>query len=256
MTSFSLRWGELVKYSFCAVRWLVMVTLLQWIPISIGSIPFRSQFSNLRHRLTTIASRALLQIHAKIGVHERSDSSCHRTLFDDTPYSRRMKAARDVVRDLPLEQNDRVAAKAVPPKILVVGSPGAGKSSLIYALTQIPVHKRPGEIEPESTRCPVLVQVRSSTTAPTCEVGIQPVNILTPRLFERVNDTQMFPEVIRRAQTSVINSVQGEAHRLSEDLVRAHFFGAATDIDMIEVPGIDAVSHPNILLRMTPLESR
>lgn len=231
-----------MKYCFNLAPDVVVLVVLQWAPSLLAAIPFRERFQDLRYFLASIASIVLSGIHSRLKDYGWASSSCHRTLLDNTPYSQRIKAAWDIVETIPLDRGDQQAARPVPLKIVLLGSPGAGKSSLIHALAQIPIHRCPGDLEPEiSTRCPVIVQVRRSTRAVNYEVGIHPQHMNIARSLGRVEDKQDLPGIIRRAQTLVLNPPRPGTIRVSDDAVRVHVYGAATDVTIIELPGIDEV---------------
>src|SRR5438046_6805485 len=97
----------------------------------------------------------------------------HRTLLDNTRYSRRIHQVLDILERLQHRlSNNEIAF--FPPKSVLLGSHGSGKSSLIEAITQIPV---PCSIEGERcTNCPMEIRLRRGNEGDqwNCSVSVLP----------------------------------------------------------------------------------
>ena len=164
----------------------------------------------------------------------------HRTLLDDSNYAKRMAAARNTLDAIPPEE--RGDATLHSPRIVLLGNRGCGKSSLMYALAQIPIHLLPTEDnEPLSTRCPVQLNLRRAPDgAWRSVIWIYPIGQERYE-FARTGERRDLLRLIRRAQTELLNRIDPGNHVISEDEIMVQIWGAETEFNIIEVPGIDEV---------------
>jgi hypothetical protein len=163
----------------------------------------------------------------------------HRTLLDDSPYAKRIAAVRNTLDAIPPEERGNATLHS--PGIVLLGNRGCGKSSLMYALAQIPIHLSPTENdEPLPTRCPVQLNLRRTPGE-----AWRSVIWIYPRgqeryEFERTNEKRELLRLIRRAQTEVLARIDGN-RVISENKIVVQIWGAETEFNIIEVPGIDEV---------------
>jgi hypothetical protein len=196
-------------------------------------------------KLATMASSIYHFIGLTLANYSWPTELQHRTLLDNSPYAKRIAEAVKTLEAIP--PKDRGNAKLLPPRIVLLGNPGCGKSSLMYALAQIPIHLLPTEDDdlPLPTRCPVQLNLRRTRGESWwSEVWIYP----SPwpwrtYKFARTNERQELPRLIRSAQAELLDRAGPGKHiGVTEGrAIMVDIWGAETDFNILEVPGIDKV---------------
>lgn len=185
----------------------------------------------------------------------------HQTLLDNTRYARRAHEVLDTLTTL--ERHFPYNGTAFShPKLVLLGSHGSGKSSLIEAITQIPV---PYSIEGERcTKCPMEIRLRRGSEGAqwSCSVSVLPKTCFLRGANEAVhfdstiNKADLEP-LLQRARLATFNRLNFVSYRLdvenppqpgsedqiSEDIIMVDIMGAAVDLTLIDLPGFP-VYHP------------
>lgn len=179
----------------------------------------------------------------------------HQTLLDNTRYARRAHEVQDTLNTL--ERDVPYNGTAFPhPKLVLLGSHGSGKSSLIEAITQIPV---PYSIEGERcTKCPMEIHLRRGNEGAqwSCSVSVLRRSSFLRGAneavhFDRTTNKADLGPLLQRAQLATFNSSNFDSYRLnvenppqpgiesqiSEDIIIVHIIGAAVELTLIDLPG-------------------
>lgn len=156
----------------------------------------------------------------------------HRTPLDKTGYTSLRKELDNILRSL---RHDPVIAQILNPCILLIGESGSGKSSLMSAITQIPLTTAEGVA---NDRCPVKVRLirREQDPVPIYQVsvfnstdGLQPIG--------RTPDKEELQALIQRAYLA---TTVAEVPILN-DMIQVDVLGAEVDAEFIELPGLNLV---------------
>ena len=179
----------------------------------------------------------------------------HRTLLDNTQYARRVHQVLDTLTALEHRlPNDGIAFS--PPKLVLLGSHGSGKSSLIEAITQIPV---PYSIEGERcTKCPMEIHLRRGNEG--CQWRCSVSVLLKNSPLHGPNELVPFDSTTNKADAELLllrarlatfdpsNFVSyrldvedppqpGQENQISEDIIVVNITGAAVELTLIDLPG-------------------
>ena len=179
----------------------------------------------------------------------------HRTLLDRTRYAVRVRKVLDTLTTL----QHRLPGNGIafsPPKLVLLGGHGSGKSSLIEAITQIPV---PCSIEGERcTKCPMEIRLRRGNEGSqwSCSVSVlrktsslRGPNELVP--FDSITNKADLQLLLQRARLATFNPSSFASYRLdvedppqpgredqiSEDVIIVNITGAAVELTLIDLPG-------------------
>ena len=193
-----------------------------------------------------------------------TSENSHRTLLDNTKYAHRVHQVLDTLTTLEHRLPDNGIAFS-PPKLVLLGSHGSGKSSLIEAITQIPV---PYSIEGERcTKCPMEIRLRRGNEGGQwrCWVSVlrktstlRGSNELVP--FDSTTKKADLELLLRRARLATFNPSSfvsyrldvedppqpGQEDQISEDIIVVNITGAAVELTLIDLPGF-LVYHPATL---------
>jgi predicted GTPase len=146
-----------------------------------------------------------------------------------------LKAKTDLIDDLsilwPLNQQVK------PPGIIVVGARGAGKSSILYALTGMPF---PHSSASDSTKCPIKMQISSD---PTVEATYALVSTVDPACSpdeastKRVTKLEDLPRVLAKLNGDTENRIGEEegGQAIYVKVVRP----SGTAYTVVDLPGVD-----------------
>jgi hypothetical protein len=187
---------------------------------------------------------------------EDDDSVLEVDLLKDSSYDSSTKALNEVITRLRDCGTEQVLSL---PKIAVVGSQSAGKSSLIEAISQIKVPRASGTC----TRCPMEVILRRGPAASWhCKVSLRleydasgnKLGIPTVFFFGETDAKEKVTNLLRFAQWSILNESetrlsydqlvsekrprQKPTLLFSRNLIVLEISGANIDITFIDLPGI------------------
>lgn len=163
----------------------------------------------------------------------------HRTPFDNARYCRHRKEFDNALRPLENDPNiTRTVSITVNPRVLLIGESGSGKSSLLAAITQIPLPTAEGVT---NDRCAIMVRLtrgRRQGLLPLYQVSVNnPEEGL--QCIGETTDKGELQELIREAH--LIATVAEVP--ISRDRIEINVLGAEIDAEFIELPGLNPVIH-------------
>jgi len=170
----------------------------------------------------------------------------HRTPLDNTGYTGLRKELDNILRPL---RNDAVIVQIlslmVNPHILLIGESGSGKSSLMSAITQIPLTTAEGG---GNDRCPVKVRLtrRGQVPFPIYQVSVSN----SDDGLQPIGETADKEELQALMQRAYLVATVAEAP-ISNDMIQVDVLGADVDAEFIELPGLNPV-----IYRLTTLADK
>ena len=221
----------------------IVLLLILWSAHRLGLIS-SNDFQKVSRVLGTSLSKVLLPFQQAFREKSRDTlyGPTHPTLLDHVPI---MSSLLELLDTLNKASNMITVLDPSPPKIVVMGNQGSGKTSLINSIAQLDIKMTSGP--GMATLCPVEIHLRRGKKEEwNCAVSVR-----TPQrtqLFRRISNKDELPGILRQVQIAVLNPNRLDRLNLpdgppelpfSNDVIVVEIIGAAVDITFVDLPGLD-----------------